>query len=195
MKAVVELRKRLGITQQELADFLQMERSTLSLIELSRREFSAEALAKLGRLQLADIKSQSKAMSSDAQSAVKGHWNGYLPMETASEQYAQEFNESLIQRIEECMQTAERLLSKILWLEERIQIATHKQQVLQYLKEQPPTDAEVAANEARWVAVQEEEVNRCLAPKQRAEVVILRLRAAALQLEAQQLERAMTVVA
>ncbi len=195
MKAVVELRKRLGITQQELADFLQMERSTLSLIELSRREFSAEALAKLGRLQLADIKSQSKAMSSDAQSAVKGHWNGHLSMETASEQYAQEFNESLIQRIEECMQTAERLLSKILWLEERIQIAMHKQQVLQYLKEQPPTDAEVAANEARWVAVQEEEVNRCLAPKQRAEVVILRLRAAALQLEAQQLERAMTVVA
>ncbi|KER09439.1 MAG: hypothetical protein HY22_11560 [[Candidatus Thermochlorobacteriaceae] bacterium GBChlB] len=195
MKAVVELRKRLGITQQELADFLQMERSTLSLIELSRREFSAEVLAKLGRLQLADIKSQSKAMSSDAQSAVKGHWNGYLPMETASEQYAQEFNESLIQRIEECMQTAERLLSKILWLEERIQIATHKQQVLQYLKEQPPADAEVAANEARWVAVQEEEVNRCLAPKQRAEIVILRLRAAALQLEAQQLERAMTVVA
>ncbi len=195
MKAVVELRKRLGITQQELADFLQMERSTLSLIELSRREFSAEALAKLGRLQLADIKSQSKAMSRDAQSAVKGQWNGHLPMETASEQYAQEFNESLIQRIEECMQTAERLLSKILWLEERIQIATHKQQVLQYLKEQPPTDAEVAANEARWVAVQEEEVNRCLAPKQRAEVVILRLRAAALQLEAQQLERAMTVVA
>ncbi len=194
MKAVVELRKRLGITQQELADFLQMERSTLSLIELSRREFSADALAKLGRLQLADIKSQSKAMSSDAPSSVKGHWNDQVPMEVMSEQYVQEFNESLNQRIEECMQTAERLLEKILWLEERIQIATHKREVLEYLKEQPPMDAEIAANESRWIAVQEEEVNRYLAPKQRAEVVVLRLRATALQLEAQQLERAMMVL-
>lgn len=43
-------RENLGLTQQQFCEFLGIERSTLSMVELGKRSLSVAALIKLGEL-------------------------------------------------------------------------------------------------------------------------------------------------
>lgn len=52
MKASVELRKKLGLPQEQMAQFLSISRSHLSLYELGLRDLSSKALTKLAELEI-----------------------------------------------------------------------------------------------------------------------------------------------
>ena len=53
MKKVIDLRKQFGLTQEQLANYLGISRSTLNMYEQGQRSLSSGALLKLGRLEIA----------------------------------------------------------------------------------------------------------------------------------------------
>lgn len=52
MKGSIDIRKKLGLTQHELAGLLQVPRSTINMYELGKRSLPVAALLKLGQLEI-----------------------------------------------------------------------------------------------------------------------------------------------
>ncbi len=52
MKGSLDIRKKLGLTQHELAGLLQVSRSTINLYELGRRSLPVAAMIRLGQLEI-----------------------------------------------------------------------------------------------------------------------------------------------
>jgi transcriptional regulator with XRE-family HTH domain len=181
MHEITRMREQLNLSQDELATFLQMKRSTLSLVELRRRELNTFQTAKLSRIQLAHLKCWFNLSLGDETPSV-------IPAPPPTE-LSQQIKNELTARLNACTREQTRLLEKISQYEASAKTARHKQAVLNLLKQSPLDNADDASFEALWISIQEAEIKKALSQNRRAEIELLKARVAASQAEATYLEQ------
>jgi transcriptional regulator with XRE-family HTH domain len=188
MRGVKNLRETLGVSQQSLANYLRVKRSTLAVAETNQRSLPQSAQPYFSRLERAVLTVQyvlppplfadlptNNTPSSEALT-IRVPINQVEAVQAAMQEHRFE-----------CLKTIARLTHKLAAMEAAAQSAVIQQKILEQLKQSPPTDEWLIKFEPLWITETEAEVNRALSTKHQVEIAQLKLRIAALQWETRQL--------
>jgi transcriptional regulator with XRE-family HTH domain len=203
MRGVVELREALDLKQKELADYLRVSTQMVGLVETHQREFSADPMSRLRRLELTYflakaatdraleaelpptapptllltpvIELSTYALSPEQQQ-VLGSVLTHPDAQATRQAYFADLNQKLLRRKRTLRQTIIRYAGTL-----------YKYATLEALKVSPPTDESFARTEAGWIMMQLEKPAQLSAETLRAEIVKLHLSITALEWEIGQL--------
>ncbi len=176
MKKNHQVRNDLKLTQQELADYLQVSRSVINMAERGARSLPGHAFIRLCALETALAKARQPAASTG--------WGATISHPDLNKD---ELLTALRNRVTLCSREAEELKRKAVQMSIVYSQLTTLQSALQELQVDP--DETIAAKDEKWLAVQRAKVSSRLSSVSLAKQCILQLRMNALLAEAAEAEK------
>lgn len=167
MNAITDIRERLGLTNQQLADYLGVSYSLLTMCQSNKRSLPTNANLQLVRLAMALQQ---------------------LPVLPTTAPNTTETNTALNQQIDTLKLQLHTAQQKLTQMTKLYQQATTKLQMVQALTAQPPS-GNAAQKEQLWLAVLEAEANATLQQNTTSKQLLLQAQVNNLQYYITELEK------
>lgn len=152
MKKTIEIRKILSLTQQELADLLQVSRSTINLYELGKRSLPNDVAIKLGQVMIAYTQAEQNKIQ-----------HVHTGRSYAEEENTARLVKELQLKASECRAMAAKVLQQLQAMQEQYQRVAFRLTMIGSWMENIPEGT--AGEKARlYYEIQSEEISRKLIP-------------------------------
>jgi transcriptional regulator with XRE-family HTH domain len=171
MSSVKRFRESLGLSQQALGEYLQVDRGVISMTESGRRELPTSLTIPYLRL----VQAASESAVQNTPPSIASSSSATASSETLSipTQHLEAVQAQLKKHAAQCVRQLERTELQLQALEADIKTAQRRQATLQRLKELLPSDADY---ERAWIEAQERDFQHALSAERFAEARLLKLR-------------------